>query len=112
MRVDANRARYPGRDYLTDNGRQVFEWEEAPATAPLEQPTNSPALTAAFRIEPGSTQEFRGKAAYMQRSGRYRILFHEAWIQPIGGQSQALPIVIDRSGDGGPWPELQGTIKI
>ena len=48
----------------------------------------------------------------MQRSGRYQILFHEAWIQPMAGQSETLPIVLDRSGDGGPWPALQGTIKV
>ena len=27
-------------------------------------------------------------------------------------QANALPIVLDRSGDGGAWPELQGTIKL
>ncbi|MEZ5502605.1 MAG: CsiV family protein [Halioglobus sp.] len=77
----------------------------APSPAGTTQPTP-------FAVLPASQQELAGKAAYMQRSGRYRLLFHEAWIQPITGQSAALPIVLDRSGDGGAWPELQGTIKL
>jgi hypothetical protein len=66
----------------------------------------------AFTTLPPGDRAFSGKAAAMQRSGRYQILFHEAWIQPMAGQSETLPIVLDRSGDGGAWPALQGTIKV
>lgn len=72
----------------------------------------NPASSMAFTTLPSSDRQFSGKAAAMQRSDRYQVLFHEAWIQPMAGQSETLPIVLDRSGDGGPWPMLQGSIKV
>ncbi len=65
-----------------------------------------------FIALPASQREFRGKAAYMARTGEYRILFHEAWAQPVMGREQAIPLVLDRSGDSGDWPELQGSITL
>lgn len=112
-RVATNRERHPGRDYITGNGRQVFEAEEdvLPGTAQQAPPAETP-LPAAFRLQPASARAFRGKAAYMQRSGRYEILFHETWSQPVASERTALPIVIDRSGDGEAWPQLQGSVKL
>jgi len=78
---------------------------DEPSAAASLQPTP-------FATLPSTQREFAGKAESMQRSGRYRILFHEAWLQPMMGQSAAFPIVLDRSGDGGQWPALQGTIKL
>lgn len=72
----------------------------------------NPVFPAPFITLPASELEFRGAASRMQSSGRYRKLFHEAWTQPIPGRSRALPIVLDHSGDGGPWPELQGSVKL
>ncbi|MEH6635052.1 MAG: CsiV family protein [Halioglobus sp.] len=68
-------------------------------------------LPMPFIALPSSQQEFRGKAAYMQRSGRYRTLFHETWVQPVADEERALPIILDRSGDTGQWPLLQGSVK-
>ncbi len=79
------------------------------AALPLE---NTLAATPTpFTILANSELEFSGKAALMQRSGRYRILFHETWVQPIRDKNEALPIVIERSGDTQDWPLLQGSIK-
>jgi len=78
--------------------------EQAAPTAPLQP--------VAFTILPSSEQALRNKAAAIQRSSRYQILFHEAWNQQMTDQANARPIVLDRSGDGGAWPELQGTIKL
>jgi Peptidoglycan-binding protein, CsiV len=89
-----------------------------PGTAPNGSNTSVEPSAAAslqptpFAILPSTQREFASHADSMQRSGRYRILFHEAWIQPMTGPSAVLPIVLDRSGDGGPWSELQGTIKL
>jgi hypothetical protein len=103
---------YPG-------GGASEQWE---ATPELAYPESTRTLTSAtppdplhpmpFAILPSGQRELGGKAAEMQRSGRYRILFHEAWIQPISGESGAVPVALDRSGDGGEWPPLQGTIKL
>lgn len=83
-------------------------------TAPQDNaaPSSAPLLPEPFVLLGSSEQEFRGKAAYMQRSGRYRILFHETWLQPVTSRSEALPIVLDQSGDTGQWPELQGSIQL
>ena len=82
----------------------ISQSEQATPTAPVQP--------AAFTILPSSQQALRNKAAAIQRSSRYQILFHEAWNQQMTDQANALPIVLDRSGDGGAWPELQGTIKL
>lgn len=103
---------YPG-------GGTSEQWE---ATPDLAYPESTRALTNAtptdplhptpFATLPSAQRELGGKAAEMQRSGRYRMLFHEAWVQPVASESGAVPIVLDRSGDGGEWPPLQGTIKL
>lgn len=72
----------------------------------------APGEAATYVLLPANERELGAAAAAMQRSGRYRILFHEAWIQPIPAQSAALPIVLDRPADGSAWPELQGTIAL
>jgi Peptidoglycan-binding protein, CsiV len=72
----------------------------------------APMQPALFTTLPPEQQQLATKAAAMSRSGRYRILFHDAWLQPISSQAESVPIVLDRSGDGGAWPALQGSIKL
>jgi hypothetical protein len=48
----------------------------------------------------------------MQRSGRYTTLFHQAWLQPVADRNRALALVLDRSGDTGDWPVLQGSVTL
>lgn len=105
-------------------GGAAEQWEATPhlayprasrfLTTPSEESTAVPqgGQAAPFIILPSTQQELRSRAAAMERSGRYRILFHEAWTQPMTTQAQALPIVLDHSGDGGQWPALQGSIKL
>ena len=71
-----------------------------------------PAQPAVFATLPQAQQQLAGKANAMQRSGRYQILFHEVWTQPMYSEAESDPIVLDRSGDGGAWPALQGSIKL
>ena len=71
-----------------------------------------PLTPTPFTALAGSAMEFRGKAAYMRRTGRYQILFHEVWVQPVASEARALPIVLDRSGDTQDWPRLQGSVKV
>jgi hypothetical protein len=102
-------------------GGAAEQWEAVPdleypnqyrfLTFPGEQPAAAP-QEASFVTLPSEQRELSGEAANMQSSGRYRILFHEAWMQPLTGESEAVPIVLDRSGDGGKWPALQGSVKL
>ncbi len=75
-----------------------------PVTVPFSPPRP-------FVILPQGYRELSDKVAQMQRSGRYSILFHETWVQPVESAEASLPIVLDRSGDSQQWPQLQGTIK-
>ncbi|PLW82209.1 hypothetical protein CWI75_10515 [Kineobactrum sediminis] len=85
------------------------ERAKEPETTDAETP---PRLPVPFVLLPASEREFRGKAAYMERNGQYRILFHETWWQPVDGEQDALPIILDRSGDTGTYPLLQGSIAL
>ena len=69
----------------------------------------SPALVP-FEVLDASQREFSTGA--LARTGRFRVLFHEAWIHPVRERAGARPIVIDQSGDTGSWPELQGSVLL
>jgi hypothetical protein len=75
-------------------------------------PVITPSLPEAYTLLGNAQQEFRGKAAYMQKLGRHRTLFHESWVQPLEVEDRSLPIVLDHSGDTGQWPQLQGSVKL
>jgi len=100
--------------FLTSPGDRSAPPGAAPngSTTSVEPSRVASLQPTTFATLPSTQREFANHADSMQRSGRYRILFHEAWLQPMMVQSAALPIVLDRSGDGGQWPELQGTIKL
>jgi len=82
----------------------------APDAGELEPST--PPRPTPFVALPPAQREFRGKAAYMERSGEYHILFHETWAQPMREEQDAIPLIIDRSGDTRQWPRLQGSVKL
>ena len=132
-RVEANLAANPGGESEVDVfGRQFINFpepqqagefaaaqqppapaaEEAPAQEATARQAALPATPTPFVTLPRSAREFDGKAAYMQRTGKYRTLFHHSWLQPVVDERNALPIVLDRSGDSGDWPRLQGSIKL
>jgi hypothetical protein len=115
---------YPVRSKsLMDPGQQFTTTSEGGRTAPLSTPSldgtpgsnavsDQQARPAPFVTLPATQLEFGRAAAQMQRSGRYRKLFHKAWTQPIGKKSGAQSIVLDRSGNAEQWPALQGTVKL
>ena len=111
----------PALAYPT-HSRFLVEADHPAVAAQLQEPGTLPGFQekvapgsgtpAPFTALPSSNLEFRGAADRMQRDGRYHKLFHKAWIQPIPSRSQAPSLVLDRSGDGGPWPVLQGSVKL
>ncbi|MBE9540150.1 MAG: hypothetical protein IMF06_13780 [Proteobacteria bacterium] len=128
--VEKNLAMFDASSEMDDRGHQTLtvipppeeeETVEPPQSAEAEleplleasEPEEMlPVTPTPFTFLAKSELEFRGKAAYMQRTGRYRILFHETWVQPILAEGDTLPIVIDRSGDTETWPQLQGSVKL
>tara|TARA_R110001599_G_scaffold325504_1_gene537659 strand:+ start:31770 stop:32900 length:1131 start_codon:yes stop_codon:yes gene_type:complete len=84
----------------------------AAVTSPEPAPDKPLALPRPFVLLPGDYRELSGKAAQMQRGGRYTVLFHETWVQPVPSEERSLPIVLDHSGDTQQWSRLQGTIKL
>jgi hypothetical protein len=82
------------------------------AADPNDPALQLPATPTPFIALPATQREFNARAARMQRSGRYQTLFHHSWLQPVADQTTALPIVLDRSGDSGQWPRLQGSVKL
>ena len=105
----SNRA--PGTDIPRDPNTPAIAVAD-PVPVPVPVPEQSTLVPTPFIALPGAALEFRGKAAYMQRTGKYRTLFHQSWVQPVTDQASALPIILDRSGDTGQWPRLQGSIKL
>ncbi len=57
--------------------------------------------------------KLRNHRLQMNRSGRYRSLIHQAWVQPISGKSPLLSFQIPASGAArlGP-PRLEGTLQL
>ena len=116
QRVKANlQAAYP-YSVIDEFGRQ-FLTELPPSGGasgtPLTPPANAkPLLPTPFIALPAAQREFNGKAAYMQRSGRYQTLFHQSWAQPVLAEGSALPLILDRSGDTGQWSRLQGSVTL
>ena len=133
QRVASNLAQYDATSTVDELGHQTLiiaptlledgggieplpESEPKPAILPAEQKTSTKAIIpmtpSPFITLTHSELEFRGKAAYMARTGRYQTLFHESWVQPMVEQGRTLPIIIDRSGDSEDWPRLQGSVKL
>lgn len=135
QRIAANQELHPGVSTLDALGRQLIDQTDVPerqtdipepaVAEPI--PTDAAVTPAADPSSPDSDQlltpqpfvlrddaelEFRGKAAYMERRGGYRTLFHETWLQPMADRPQSPSIVLDHSGDDQAYPSLQGTIRL
>ena len=114
----------PNTVAATAAGANVAVSDEVGVRAAMDSVTQSPRgseansapvagdLPTPFVILPPQQLELGGKAAYMNRTGKYQILFHKAWAQPVVGKGEALSLILDRSGDGRAWPRLQGSIKL
>ncbi|MEH6589711.1 MAG: CsiV family protein [Halioglobus sp.] len=123
-----NEAKYDSTSMVSETGVQTFNLTDVDDTSATDIPplTGEPVqpmpIAPAIESEPSrlptpfttlgnSAIEFRGKAAYMERTGGYQTLFHETWVQPVADKPRALPVIIDHSGDQQAWPQLQGSVK-
>ena len=99
---------------------------EPAALPPVPAPPPSPTERAAalmhayedslfeqcFQWQSPGTLMLNSQTARLERSGRYRVLLHGAWIAPIPDRDAPLPMLIqagDRSGD--QW-RIEGTIAV
>lgn len=102
---------YPARARFLQDAASASRTEPAPS-ATLDEAAIKPATAAAFIKLPAQSREFEKQANSMARSGRYRVLFHEAWIQPVANKASALPLILERGDEKSDWPQLQGSVKL
>lgn len=129
QRISDNAQMYEGQSVVDEFGRQIITLlnpldedidralaeSEKINKARIDEPaaeTLLPVAPTPFTLLGSDAREFNSRASGMQRTGRYDILFHETWVQPVASKTDALPIVVDRSGDNQAWPQLQGSIKL
>ncbi|MEH6571405.1 MAG: CsiV family protein [Halioglobus sp.] len=139
QRISENAEMYEGQSVVDEFGRQIITLDNpldedidpalaepedikqalAENTGIDESQLDEPPTETVQRVTPtpftrlgSDAREFNSRASRMQRTGRYDILFHEAWVQAVAPKNEALPIVVDRSGDNQTWPQLQGSIKL
>lgn len=60
----------------------------------------------------GEQRDLNRFATALDRRGEYRVLFHQAWRQPIVEEDQAPWILISAGEEYGPYRELEGSIQL
>ena len=111
---------YPDKTtYLVESDHPLSQASDAASAA--ERPRSlasryargqTPLSAMPISTLPASQREFNAGASRLGREGRHNVLFHEAWLMPIGPEPKAIPIVLDSSGDDAYWTRLQGTVTL
>ena len=70
------------------------------------------AVPAAFRKLPKEQWDLDVQEQRMRWSRDYRVLYHEAWRQPLHEEGNAVSVVITGGEERGRYSELQGTIQL
>jgi hypothetical protein len=134
--VAARHKEFGGESRVDEFGRQLITLADPGADIPVQAPPSAPSrvetgvsgtdmteetgpeaeppplLPTPYIALPHLQRELHGKSAYMNRTGRFQTLFHETWLQPVGPETDALPLVLDDSGALQDWPRLQGSVKL
>lgn len=79
--------------------------QDIAATENLHEPTS-----AAFQLLGSAERRLNTQASKLANSRQYRVLFHEAWRQPLGPASSAKGILISAGEPFGDHRELEGSI--
>jgi len=78
----------------------------------VAEPTSEIDLTqAAFYLLPEELRQLNEKARHLSRSHKHRVLFHQAWRQPVLDSDEAPALLISAGDQYGAHSELEGTIK-
>lgn len=65
----------------------------------------------AFLALPSSDQQFQDTNRALAGAGRYRVMFHSAWRQPMRGSNQAIPVWLEGGNRFGQRHELEGSLN-
>lgn len=77
-----------------------------PATEPLASPPTP------FQLLPASARRLNNEAGAINRRANLRVLFHGAWVQPVGGIESADPVLITGGKRYGRHSELEGYVVL
>ncbi len=115
----------------TGGASQVFDPEASSRPASESHPLQTVTLSGVKRLQPAldyeglrrrwwpstfsvlqtERLEFGPRARGVAGRGG-EVLFHQGWVQPVASQEEALPVIIDRSGDLDIHPRLQGSVTL
>jgi len=65
----------------------------------------------AFLALPSSDQQFQDTNRALAGTGRYRVMYHSAWRQPMRGSSQSIPVWVEGGNRFGQRHELEGSLN-
>lgn len=68
-------------------------------------------LRDAFLALPSSDQQFQDTNRALAGTGRYRVMYHSAWRQPMRGSSQSIPVWLEGGNRFGQRHELEGSLN-
>ncbi len=77
--------------------------------APAGPDSTSP---APFQLLPASARRLNNEANTLNRRSNLRVLFHGAWVQPVGGIESADPVLITGGNQYGQHRELEGYVVL
>ena len=79
----------------------------------VSEPTSEIDLTqSAFYLLPEELRQLNDKAKHLSRSRKHRVLFHQAWRQPVLNSDEAPALLISAGDQYGAHAELEGTIEL
>lgn len=95
------------RDYGLAYPKRLIDLAATPAESA------DPAQAAApFQLLPTSARQLNDSARAIDRRANLRVLFHEAWVQPVGGIDSADPVLISGGRHYGQYRELGGYVVL
>lgn len=105
---------------LTDPNAPPNPWfddevDEQAVPPPASDQTSSPAATheeQPYTLLPSSERRLNGDARSLERSAAYRVLYHEAWRQPLSSRAGSAWVLVRGGEQYGDHRELEGALRI
>lgn len=94
------------RDYGLSYPKRLIGLASAPESVDPTQPATP------FQLLPASARQLNESARAIDRRSNLRVLFHGAWIQPVGGIESADPVLITGGRTYGSHHELEGYVVV